>query len=247
MKLKIDEKGNAVLQDGMPVYVHPDGTESAHDAKALGIKVATLNRENGAYRTENKEYKEKLAAFSGIESPEEALKALQFMVSMDGKKVMDDEGIQKLVQAAVKPLQEKLTATESALSEKDGHIYKLEIGGKFQSSQFIKEKLLIPPDMLQATFGNQLSMENGKFVAKDAAGNQIFNVKGEPASFDEAMQTLIDAHPMKDTIYRASGATGSGQLPSNATGGNDFSKLGLSELTKRQNEPAVAAYIQTLK
>lgn len=36
MKLKLDDNGNAVLQDGKPVYVHDDGKEIAFDALQAG-------------------------------------------------------------------------------------------------------------------------------------------------------------------------------------------------------------------
>lgn len=212
MKLKLDGNGNAVLQNGHPVYIHPDGTEAAFDAKEAHVKIGTLTQENAARRTELKAANDKLAAFAGIDDPAAAIKAMQFAASMEGKKVMDDEGIQKLIGAALKPVQEKLTATEAALQEKDAHIYKLEVSNRFQASPFVKDKLIIPPDMLEATFGKQFKIESGKVVATDAAGNVIYSkIKaGEPAEFDEALQTLVDSHPMKDTIYRASGASGAG-------------------------------------
>lgn len=212
------EGNNIAVVDGNPVWIDGGGAEIAADYHAATVKIATLNRENGEHRTKLKEANEKLAAFSGIEDPAAALKALQFAASMDGKKVMDDEGIQKLIQAAIKPVQEKLTAAETALTEKDGYIYKLEVSNKFQSSQFVKDKLIVPPDMLEATFGKSFTIDGGKLVAKDANGNQIFNTKGEPASFDEAIQTLVDAHPMKDALYRASGASGSGSQHSSGSG-----------------------------
>ena len=48
MKLKLDDKGNVVLQDGKPVYVHDDGKEVAFDAPTT---VATISRLNGEART----------------------------------------------------------------------------------------------------------------------------------------------------------------------------------------------------
>lgn len=220
MKLKLDEKGNAVVQDGNPVYVHDDGSEHPFDAKAAHVALATAKREAGEFRTKLKDAETKLSAYSGIEDPEAALKAMQFASSMDGKKVMDDEGIQKLIQSALKPVQEKLSATEKALQEKDGHIYKLEVSNKFQSSPFVKDKLLTPPDLLEAAFGKHFTIEGGKVIAKDATGNPIYSKinAGEPAGFDEAIQVLVDSHPMKDSLYRASGASGSGSQGSNANG-----------------------------
>lgn len=220
MKLKLDDKGNAVLQDGNPVYIHDDGSEHPFDAKASHVALATAKREAGEFRTKLKEATDKLAAFSGIEDPEAALKAMQFAASMDGKKVMDDEGIQKLIQAAVKPLQEKLNAAETTVKEKDGHIYKLEVSNRFQSSAFVKDKLLTPPDMLEAAFGKHFSIEGGKVIAKDASGNPIYSKinAGEPAGFDEAIQALVDAHPMKDNLYKASGASGAGSQGGSGAG-----------------------------
>jgi hypothetical protein len=217
MKLKLNADGSAAVQDGKPVYVDDAGTEIPYDVPAMMVKINELNSEAKTHRLAAKEAKEKLTTFEGIEDPAAAIKALQFAQSMDGKKVMDDEAIQKLIQNAVKPLQEKLNASDTALAEKDGHIYKLEVSNKFQSSPFIKEKSIIPPDMLEATFGKNFKIENGKTIALDASGNQIFSkVKpGEPAGFDEAMQVLFDSHPMKDSLYKASGASGSGAQQNN--------------------------------
>lgn len=246
MAWKMDDKGNIAVTDGNPVWIDESGAEVAADYKAATVKIATLNLSEAKSRTALKEANDKLAAFAGIDNPAEALKGMQFMASMDGKKVMDDEGIQKLIQAAVKPLQVENETLKAGLSEKDGHIYKLEVSSKFQASPFVKDKVLVPPDMLEATFGKHFKIDGGKLVATDATGNQIFNIKGEPANFDEAIQTLIDSHPMKDNIYRANGGSGSGQVPNNGGGGSDLSKLTLDQLTARQTEPAVAAYIKTL-
>lgn len=219
MAWKMDDKGNFAVADGNPVWIDESGAESPADYKAATVKIATLNRENGEHRTKLKDANDRLSAFAGIDDPAEALKGMQFMASMDGKKVMDDEGIQKLIQAAVKPLQVENEALKTGLSEKDSHIYKLEVSSQFQASPFVKDKLLVPPDMLEATFGKHFKIDGGKMVATDATGNQIFNTKGEPAGFDDAIKVLIDAHPMKDNLYRASGQSGTGSQQSNGTGG----------------------------
>ena len=232
MKLKLDSNGNVVVQDGKPVYTDDSGADIPFDAPAAMAKITELNSESKQHRLQAKEFREKLTAFEGIEDPAAAIKALQFAQSMDGKKAMDDEAISKLIQSALKPVQEKLTATEQALNEKDGHIYKLEVSNRFQSSNFIKEKSIIPPDMLEATFGKCFKIEGGRVVATDTAGNQIFSKvrPGEPADFDEAMQTLFDSHPMKDHLYKASMAQGSGsQQGSGAGSTNKFENMSPTE------------------
>lgn len=45
MKLKLDENGYVVVQDGKPVYVHDDGKEVAFDAPQTVQKISTLNGE----------------------------------------------------------------------------------------------------------------------------------------------------------------------------------------------------------
>lgn len=50
MKLKLDANGNAVLQDGKPVYILDDGREVAHDAAATVAKISSLNGEAMSHR-----------------------------------------------------------------------------------------------------------------------------------------------------------------------------------------------------
>ena len=244
MKLKVDSQGNAVLQDGHPVYIHDDGTESPFDAKATHVALATAKREAAESRTKFKEASDKLATFSGIEDPAAALKALQFAGSMEGKKVMDDEAIQKLISAAVKPLQEKLTAQEASAADLHKELYSERVSKQFATSQFINEKTVLPPDIAEATFGKHFKMENGKVIAVDASGNQIFSTTraGEPANFEEAIVKLVTDYPLKDRILKASGQSGSGSQQSGGKGGSDDKpkssldkiKAGLEEL-KTQN------------
>ena len=42
MKLKLDENGHVVVENGMPVYVHEDGKEIPFDATKATAKIAEL-------------------------------------------------------------------------------------------------------------------------------------------------------------------------------------------------------------
>ena len=75
MKLKLDEQGNAVLQDGKPVYVHDDGKEIPFDAPAAMQKISGLNTEAKQHREAKGTAEAKLKAFDGIEDAAAALKA----------------------------------------------------------------------------------------------------------------------------------------------------------------------------
>jgi hypothetical protein len=228
LKLKINEQGFAEVKDGKPVYIDGQGQEIAYDVPAAIAKITELNGEAKTHRLAAKEAADKLAAFSGIEDPAAALDALQFKESMKGKKAVDDDAIKSMVAAAVKPIQEKLNAAEKVISEKDAHIYKLEVSGKFMSSPYIKDNLVLPPDIAEATFGKSFKIEGGKVTAYDSAGNQIFSKArpGEPADFEEAIAAMVEAYPAKDAILKSKTATGSGTPP------NGNGKGGSSEISK---------------
>ena len=107
----------------------------------------------------------------------------------------------------------KLMADREALQ---GHLNNEIIGGSFARSKFINEKLAMPMDLVQAAFGKNFKVEDGKLVAVDAQGNKMFsrNRPGELADFEEAIGTLVDQYPNRDHILKASGASGSGAAAS---------------------------------
>jgi hypothetical protein len=219
MKLKLDEKGNAVVQDGNPVYVHDDGSEHPFDAKAAHVALATAKREAGEFRTKLKDAETKLSAYSGIEDPEAALKALQFAASMDGKKVMDDEGIQKLIQSALKPVLAEKESWKEKYEKTESTLYEVMVGEKIATSEFIKKTIYTPADA-KRLYSGQFKVEDGKIVPYDQNGSPIYSQKqaGQYADIDEALKVIIDSRPDKHDLYRSSGASGSGSQGSNASG-----------------------------
>lgn len=213
MKLKMDENGSAVLQDGKPVYVYDDGKEIQVDAEQLFAKIAELNNESKGHRLKSKELEEKFAKvgdmdldeLSRLKSEVDALGGLENV--RKGAKINIEE-----VKAEIqKAYEAKLSEKEKELSSKDAHIYKLEVSNRFTSSKFISEKLILPPDIAEATFGSNFKIEDGQVVAY-LGGNKIYSRErpGEPASFEESVQVIVDAYPMKDRILRGVGASGSG-------------------------------------
>lgn len=123
------------------------------------------------------------------------------------------------------------------------------IGGRFAWSKFIAEKMVAPVQMVEATFGPNFSIEEGKVVAKDAAGNQVYSKSnpGDLAEFEEALQILVEASPFKDSILKGTNKSGA-DAPGSGGGGNrggktmtraEADKMGLenpAELAKRLQE-----------
>jgi hypothetical protein len=193
MKLKLDDNGAAAVLDGKPVYVHDDGREVAFDAPGT---VAAISRLNGEART-NRER---------AEAAEQRLKA-----ALEARPVVDpvDAGEIERARAEVEAKYQPVVQERDALHSE---LVKARIGGAFQGSRYIADKLAIPADLVEARFGGQFRIEDGQVVAFDGAGNRIASPAnpGEPASFDEALAIIVQAYPYRDTILKGTGARGSG-------------------------------------
>lgn len=228
MKLKLDANGNAVLQDGKPVYVHDDGKEIPFDAVAAVQKIGQLNGEAKSHRERAEAAETKLKGFDGIEDPAAAKKALATVKNLDDKKLVDAGEVEKVKAEAIKALEEKYAPIVKENETVKGQLNTHLIGGAFASSKFIAEKFAAEGpagvEIARALFANNFKVEDGKVVAHDANGNKLFSRArpGELASAEEAIELLVDAYPHKNSILKSSGASGGGA--SNGGGGGGGGK-----------------------
>jgi hypothetical protein len=221
VKLKLDENGHAVLSDGKPVYVYDDGKEVAFDAPATVSKISALNAEAKTHR-EGKEAAEKIAkAFEGIDA-EAARKALDTMAKLDQKKLVDAGEIDTVRAEISKAFQSQLDEATGKAKTLEEQLYAEKIGGSFSRSKFIADKLAIPADLVQARFGNAFKVEDGKTVAYDHHGQKIYSRArpGELADFDEAIESLVEQYPNRDSILKGTGSSGAGASDGGKGGGN---------------------------
>lgn len=221
MKIKLDAQGHAVLQDGMPVYVHEDGKEIPFDAPRAFETIKKLNDENKQRREAEEAATAKLKAFGEL-SPEAAKKALETIKALDQKKLVDAGEVEKVKAEAVEAFKKQMEETKQSYEQKisqnadeikhrDDQIFKLMVSNRFSTSKAVAEKLSVPPDMVEAMFGRNFKIEEGKVVGY-INGKKVYSRKnaGEYAEFDEALETMIESYPQKDMILRGSGASGSG-------------------------------------
>jgi hypothetical protein len=215
MKLKIDDKGAVVVQDGKPVYVMDDGKEVAFDAPATRATITRLNGEAQQHRERAEAAEGKLKAFEGIEDPNKAKKALDVLKNLDDKKLIDAGEVDKVKKEAQEAFAEQLKATEKkykpVVDERDSlkaELHQEKLSTAFNRSKFIQDKIAIPVDLAQARFGSNFEVKDGKIVAKDASGNQVYSRArpGEIADFDEALEILVDAYPHRDNILKGTAA-----------------------------------------
>jgi hypothetical protein len=247
MKLKRDEHGHVVVDDGKPVYVYDDGKEVPFDAPGAVAKIGQLNNENKTRREAAEEAQAKLKAFEGIADPAAALKALETVANIDGKKLIDAGKVEEVKAEAKRAFDDQVKAMAEAhkpvIAERDqlrGQLHSEKLGNAFSRSKYIADKLAVPVDMVQAAFGSGFKVEDAGIVGYQG-GNKIFSrVKpGDVAGFDEALEIMVDAYPFKDSILKGSGANGGG-AGGGAKGGS--STITRAQLTEWQtNDPAKAA------
>jgi hypothetical protein len=253
MKLKLDENGNAVLQDGKPVYIHEDGKESAFDAAATVATISRLNHEAKSHREAKEKAEAALKSFEGIEDAEAARRAMETVKNLDDKKLVDAGEIENVKKAAVKAHEEQTAAAAKAhadelkklTAERDEILdrYNTEkVAVAFRGSKFIAEKFAIPADLVESRFGGAFKVEDGKIVAYDGANNKIYSraKPGDLADFDEALEALVDQYPYKEQVLKGTGSSGTGAKPGTGTGEGAKSKGNFGG-TREERQAAIKA------
>lgn len=249
MKLKIVKVGDkeyAEISDGKPIYLEDNGNEVPVDVPAARATITRLNGEAKGFREAKEAAETKLKLFEGLDDPVAAKKALETIKNIDQGQLIAAGKVEEIKVAAQRAADEKVAATtkqfqtelDAAKTERDkfkGDLYSEKIGGAFARSKFISEKIAVPPDMLQALFGKQFTVEEGKIIARDAAGNIINSSTKftEPAEFEEAVETIVKQYPNRDRIMKGANSTGSGtRHAANGNGGagrtmtrEEFSRL----------------------
>ena len=225
MKLKtvtIENKTYAeVNEQGLPLYIHDDGKEVAHDAPQT---VATISRLNGEARTNRERYETaetSLKAFEGIEDPTAAKKAMETLKNFDDKKLVDAGEVEKVKAEAIKAIEDKYAPIVQERDAFQTQLHNELIGGGFARSKYIQDNIAVPADMIQAQFGKNFQIENGKVVAVGADGQKIYSRTrpGEVADFDEALETLVGGYPHRDSILKGGQGSGGGFQNNGGQGG----------------------------
>ena len=117
MKLKLDEQGHVVVQDGKPVYTHDDGKDVAFDAPSAVSKITALNAEARGHREAKETAEARAKAFEGIEDPEKARAALTTVANLDAGQLVQAGKVDEIKQAAIAATEEKFKAQVSTLTE----------------------------------------------------------------------------------------------------------------------------------
>lgn len=239
MKLKLNENGNVVLDDGKPVYVKDDGTEQSYDASSLVAKIGELNKESAKYRTRAKEANTKLEKFGEID-PEAAAKAIKTVKDFDDKKLIDAGEADRIKQEMSKGYKKQidtLTGERDTLSDK---LNRQTVTSYFAKSEFIKDKTTLSADIAVAVFGDKFAVEGGVLKSKDNIMSK--QNPGDPAGFEETLAILIESRADKSSILKTNGGGSGSQGNAGGVGGKNPFKDGTvtEQAAVIKSDPALA-------
>lgn len=210
---KMDGDKIAVDSDGNPIFINSAGQEQS----VKGDTISNLNAEAKSHRTAKEQAEAQLAKYKGPDGklidPETAIKAVDTVSKIDAKKLIDAGEVDKVRDAIKSEFTGQLTEKDKALETLKGENNQLKIARTFDASEFVRDRLAVPRDMFEATFGRNIKIgDNGEIEFYGRDGNRLLSKKnaGEYAKGDEAFELLVEQHPQKDAIIKAEQAGGSG-------------------------------------
>ncbi len=235
--VELDGKTYAEVDDGKPVFLGDDGKRIAFDAPHTVATISRLNGETKSQREAREAAENRLKGYEGIDDPDAARSALETIrnlkdgdlikagevevIKAQAKKTADDQ-----VAAEAKRNAQRIKDAEKERDHFKGLFTSEKIGRVFSGSKFIAEKCNIPAPMMQAQFGSQFRVEDGKVVAYDGDQKIFSRTKpGDIADPDEALEILVDGFAYRDNILKGTGSSGSGaRAGTNASGQRQMSR-----------------------
>ena len=223
-KLKMNADGNAVLKDGMPVFVDEEkGTEMPLDANVVFNKYHTLGEENKQWRLKHKEAETALKQFEGfdLETVKANLDAVERLKQVDMAKAGEFDKLKaefqmladKRLNESTQSYENKLKAIGEKAQNLESRLTKNTIKNHFLNSAFIKDNVAVPSDMIEAAFGYRFKVtEDDKVIALGEDGSPMLSEKKltEVADFEEALELMVKKYPHKDSILKSKQNSGGG-------------------------------------
>lgn len=214
------------MRDGDPVYIDASGKELTLGRDTIG----RLNGEAKSHRTRAETAEAIAKAFEGLDA-EAARKALDTVSKLDAKTLIDAGEVDKVRNSVKETYEKTLTEKDATISTMREAMDTMVLDFAFLQSDFVKEKLALPQDVARKYFADRFKVVDGKVVAKDEEGNDLFSPKrgGELATLDEALEIFVSKHPQKDTFLKADAHSGSGGNGGSGGGNPRGSRMKRSE------------------
>lgn len=210
--VEVDGNKYVKLSDDGKAVFNVDGKEIGVDVEALNANLTNTMAEAKSHRLAKEEALTTLKTFEGID-PSKAKEALDKVKGLSDKDLIDAGEAERVRNEAIAATEEKYKPIVEENGTLKGRLSDSIIGGLFSGSEFIGENLAVPADMLRSTFGKRFRLEDdNRVTALDDNGNPLLSKKspGSHASFDEAIEIMVDAYPHKKSILKGANQDGSG-------------------------------------
>ncbi len=224
---ELDENGRVVfidddLADEDPKKVIPVDVVSTYQT------IPSLRAEAASHRKNAEDLKKKLEVFGDIDADKarEAITLVQNLKDGDLVKAGEVEALKKQYadsfadekRSLIEGFSHKETGLKKDLEERDGTIRNLMISSQFAKSSFFtgeNPKTILPPEIAETYYAGNFKIEaiNGKQTAVAYLnGEKLYSRTnpGELASFDEAIERIIDSSPNKNRIIASTKGGGGG-------------------------------------
>lgn len=216
------------MKDGKFVYRDKAGAETLVAPDEIFIARSTITARNGEaqrHRTEKEAAIARLAEFEGID-PVKAREAFELLSKVDQKKLIDVGEVDKVRNEIKSSFDGQITTLTERATAAENRVAQMFRANAFNRSKFVAERLIIPADMVEATFGGNLAFDkDGKFTPKYSSGETIYTrdpaKAGQVADFDEALEILVNGYANRDKILKGANNQGTGN---NGGGGNNGQK-----------------------
>ncbi len=125
---------------------------------------------------------------------------------------------------------------QNEINRQESSLYQLMVADKFNTSNFVKDKLSRSPREARLLFGNNFKVEaaeNGdKMVFGYLNGERINSLEkpGNYAGFEEAFKIMVESDPDRDSLLKGAGVSGTGG------GGSTANLVGVEALVAEQNK-----------
>lgn len=269
VKLAVDENGAVKVEDGKPIYVNDKDEEVAVDPAQMYQKILSLGEENKKFRTTAEGLSAKYKALESEEDfdawYEKATAALEQVTNFNEKEWLDVKKVDSM-KAQMKEAHGKelgqvkeqfentITEQGNTIQKKDAQIRKLVVSNQFASCPLFagqNPKTTMTPEVAEAFFGHHFQVQDDENTGQPIVrcffdnGDVVYSTApdrvGEPATFNEGMQTLFDNYPNRDQYLRSK--KGSGAQGGN---GNDEETTDLAILQQQYNEAEKARNTQLM-
>ena len=218
--------------------------KSATDGE-LAKRYAKLEKERDEANKKATEALEAMKRYEGID-PDRARKVLAEVEKAEEEAKLargEFEAVKKQMierhEAEKKAMIDEMATIKGKLSATENLVEELTVGFNFSTSKFLNEKTVYTPKKARAIYGAHFDVVDGKVVGYDKprgseGRSPIVDSSGNPASFDEAIQKIVEDDEDRDRIMKATVTPGA---DSNQAKGkakeetNDNARRGLGKIS----------------